>query len=398
MSGNNYSVALDLLNERFNNKRHNFQAHITEIMGIKRMDTSSAVKLRELSDKSTVSRRQIGEEAAVLDLIPSWEQFTSLLEKRCQKLENVEHSMAAYARGSQEESTTTKLRVVFDGSAVSSSGFSLNDLLMTGPTIRPKPCSTLLRFRTFPIALTGDICKMYHCVLVSEPDSYLQCILWRDSPQQPVNVFKLDTVAYGTRPASLLSIRSMHQLAIDEQTIYPIDSKTLKRDFYVDDLITGGESIQEVKKIMSQTTKLLAKGSFKLRKWCSNNPELLQTIPPDDRETLLKVDDGSDTTKTLGLTWGPASDCLLFAISPIHPRFYGPLGLIGPIISKAKIFLDWDESLPSSLHSSWLSLCADFGRIPQMKFPRSSIQQNGAYEIHGFSDASIEASVVSVSQ
>ncbi|XP_053969189.1 uncharacterized protein LOC128870561 [Anastrepha ludens] len=325
----------------------------------------------------------------------------------------------------KEESTTTKLRVVFDGSAVSSSGYSLNDLLMTGPTIQPKLFNTLLRFRTFPIALTGDICKMYRCVRVSEPDSYLQCILWRDSPQQPVNVFKLDTVTYGTRPASFLSIRSMHQLAIDEQTVYPIGSKILKCDFYVDDLITGGESIQEVKEIMSQTTKLLEKGGFKLRKWCSSNPELLQTIPPDDRETLLKFDDGSDITKTLGLTWDPASDCLLFAFSPMQPsskhckrsilstiaRFYDPLGLIGPIISKAKIFLqqiwkerlDWDESLPSSLHSSWLSLCADFGRIPQIKFPRLSIQQNGAYEIHGFSDASIEAYgaclyVVSVSQ
>ncbi|XP_053969192.1 uncharacterized protein LOC128870564 [Anastrepha ludens] len=217
----------------------------------------------------------------------------------------------------------------------------------------------------------------------------------------------------------------MHQLAIDEQTVYPIGSKILKRDFYVDDLITGGESIQEVKEIMSQTTKLLEKGGFKLRKWCSSNPELLQTIPPDDRETRLKFDDGSDITKTLGLTWDPASDCLLFAFSPMQPsskhckrsilstiaRFYDPLGLIGPIISKAKIFLqqiwkerlDWDESLPSSLHSSWLSLCADFGCIPQIKFPRLSIQQNGAYEIHGFSDASIEAYgaclyVVSVSQ
>ncbi|XP_053964222.1 uncharacterized protein LOC128867152 [Anastrepha ludens] len=212
----------------------------------------------------------------------------------------------------KEESTTTKLRVVFDGSAVSSSGYSLNDLLMTGPTIQPKLFNTLLRFRTFPIALTGDICKMYRCVRVSEPDSYLQCILWRDSPQQPVNVFKLDTVTYGTRPASFLSIRSMHQLAIDEQTVYPIGSKILKRDFYVDDLITGGESIQEVKEIMSQTIKLLEKGGFKLRKWCSSNPELLQTIPPDDRETLLKFDDGSDITKTLGLTWDPASDCLLY--------------------------------------------------------------------------------------
>ncbi|XP_036340021.1 uncharacterized protein LOC118749332 [Rhagoletis pomonella] len=125
MTGNNYAVALDLLHKRFNNKRLIFQAHITEVMGIKRMDTSSAVKLRELSDKVNANLRAlqtIGNSEQIAgciivdthlqkfdsatqtkweDLIPSWEQFTTFLEKRCQKLENVGHSMAAYTSGSQ---------------------------------------------------------------------------------------------------------------------------------------------------------------------------------------------------------------------------------------------------------------------------------------------------------
>ncbi|XP_070068117.1 uncharacterized protein [Drosophila takahashii] len=81
----------------------------------------------------------------------------------------------------KEDSSTTKLRVVFDGSAATSTGFSLNDVLMTGPTLQAKLYHTLLRFQIFRVALTGDICKMYRCVRVPEPDSFLQCILWRDS-------------------------------------------------------------------------------------------------------------------------------------------------------------------------------------------------------------------------
>jgi len=42
----------------------------------------------------------------------------------------------------QEGTTTTKLLVVFDGSA---SKFSLNDILMTGPTIQTKVMHTQLR-------------------------------------------------------------------------------------------------------------------------------------------------------------------------------------------------------------------------------------------------------------
>jgi len=66
----------------------------------------------------------------------------------------------------KEDSSTTKLRVVFDGSAASSSGYSLNDVFMAGPVIQPTMFQILLRFRSHPVAITGDICKMYRCVRV----------------------------------------------------------------------------------------------------------------------------------------------------------------------------------------------------------------------------------------
>ncbi|XP_053968113.1 uncharacterized protein LOC128869560 [Anastrepha ludens] len=175
----------------------------------------------------------------------------------------------------KDDSSTTKLMVVFDGSATTTSGFSLNDLLIAGPTIQPKLFHILIRFRTFPIALTADICKMYRCVRVTPPDNMLQCILWRESPQEDFRFYKLDTVTYGTKPAAFLAIRAMHQLAADESATYPIGAETVLRDFYVDDLITGGDSMAEVLNIKLQTTSLLTRGSFKLRKWCSNSPEIL---------------------------------------------------------------------------------------------------------------------------
>nr|XP_041632379.1 uncharacterized protein LOC121502737 [Drosophila kikkawai] len=120
----------------------------------------------------------------------------------------------------KEDSTTTKLRVVFDGSAKSSSGYSLNEVLMAGPTLQLRLFNTL----------TGDICKMYRCVRFAEPDSYLQCILWRDSRQEEIRVYRLDTVTYGTKPASFLSVRAMHQLAEDEKASFPLGAKILLRE------------------------------------------------------------------------------------------------------------------------------------------------------------------------
>jgi len=102
------------------------------------------------------------------------------------------------------------LRVVFDGSAETTSGSSLNDLLLAGPTIHQKIFNILLRFRFFKVALCGDICKMYRCVRVSYPDDFLQCIVWRESLTEELSVFKLNTGTYGTKPAAFLAIRAMH--------------------------------------------------------------------------------------------------------------------------------------------------------------------------------------------
>ena len=54
-------------------------------------------------------------------------------------------------------STTTKIRAVFDASAKSSTGVSLNDTLLVGPTTHPPLVDVLLRFRLYPVALTADV-------------------------------------------------------------------------------------------------------------------------------------------------------------------------------------------------------------------------------------------------
>jgi len=97
------------------------------------------------------------------------------------------------------DSSSPKLRIVFDGSAKSTSGQSLNNLLLTGPTIQPKIFHPLICFRLYRFALCGDICKMYRCV---------QCILWRNSPEEEIDVYK--SVTYEAKPAAFLAIRAMH--------------------------------------------------------------------------------------------------------------------------------------------------------------------------------------------
>ncbi|XP_078051898.1 uncharacterized protein LOC144478050, partial [Augochlora pura] len=112
-------------------------------------------------------------------------------------------------------SETTKLRVVFDGSAVTSTGISLNDTLHTGPKLQDDLLCILLRFRIHQYVITGDIEKMYRQFLVRPEDRPYQKILWRDT-NNCIKTYELNTVTFGLSAAPYLAIRCLKQLAQDE--------------------------------------------------------------------------------------------------------------------------------------------------------------------------------------
>lgn len=167
----------------------------------------------------------------------------------------------------KRDSHTTKIRVVFDASSKSSSGTSLNEMLLTGPTIQEDLFSIITRFRTHRYVLSADIEKMYRQVRLHPEDTKYQKILWRKNPNESIKVFQLNTVTYGTVPASFLAIRVLCQLSIDKQEQFPLPNKILQEDFYVDDLLTGTSNLQEAQKIRDELIVLLVRGGFHLRQW-----------------------------------------------------------------------------------------------------------------------------------
>lgn len=253
----------------------------------------------------------------------------------------------------KETSTTTKLRVVFDGSCKTSTGVSLNDVLMIGPTIQDDLLSIIIRFRTFKFAITADIKQMYRQVLIDPSQTALQRILWRDSIEEPIKTFELLTVTYGTS-ASFLAIRSLRKLAENKLHKYPTGAKTVLNDFYVDDLITGANTLQEALIIKTETTQLLQEGKFELRKWASNESTLQNEQSASKQEGFILSPDKECETRTLGVNWCFQSDEFKFSstvyLTPLkNPTkrsilsrialIFDPLGLLGPVTLIAKTIM-----------------------------------------------------------
>ncbi|XP_033220999.1 uncharacterized protein LOC117175398 [Belonocnema kinseyi] len=105
----------------------------------------------------------------------------------------------------KESSTTTKLRMVFDGSARTSSGLSLNEVQRIGYVFQNDLFSITLRFRQHPIVLSADKTQIYRQIRIREDQQYLQRILRRTDPSTPVQHFKLMTLTYGTASAPFLA-------------------------------------------------------------------------------------------------------------------------------------------------------------------------------------------------
>ena len=202
-------------------------------------------------------------------------------------------------------STTTKTRIVFDASAPTLNGLSLNDILHSGPNIYPEITSQIIKFRSHGIGMTADISKMFRQIVIDPSDRDLHRFVYRATPEEPIKDYRMVRLTFGVTSSPYIATETLHQLARDYQHLYPRAAEIVLTDFYVDDLLTGCHTAQEAISLRKEINVLLEKGGFSLRKWRSNNSELLESIPAELKEaeasTELNLPD--QQLKTLGIHW-----------------------------------------------------------------------------------------------
>ena len=105
-------------------------------------------------------------------------------------------------------STTTKLRVVFDGSAKMSTKVSLNDMLLPTPNLYPLLTDVLLEFRTHHIAVTGDIHKMFREMALDKRDWDMHRFLASDPDTNRLHNCRMKRWTFGIASSPFLAIQS----------------------------------------------------------------------------------------------------------------------------------------------------------------------------------------------
>ncbi|XP_055714253.1 uncharacterized protein LOC129808500 [Phlebotomus papatasi] len=261
---------------------------------------------------------------------------------------------------------------------------------------------------------------MYRQIRVHEEDQSMQRILWRESSQESIKTYLLETVTYGTACAPFLAVRCLQQLSVEEEQKFPLAAVTAQRDFYVDDVLTGSSDVTTAQELQQQLHNMLQSGGFMLKKWASNSTEALEHVPVEDQETSSSLDlDSEGTIKTLGMHWNPFTDEFRFTTTEFNStitkrsilsdiaRIYDPLGILAAVTISAKILLqslwkvkmDWDTELSSGIQKKWQQYQVNiYSVVTQITIPRqfTSFQSVSDVQLIAFCAASEEAFAASV--
>ena len=236
-----------------------------------------------------------------------------------------------------------KVRVVYDAAA-KYRNCSLNDHLLKGPDLLNNLVSIVIRFHLGQFAVTSNIQQMFHQVRVREEDRDALGFLWRENSNDYIDDYKINVHLFGKNDSPCVVNFVIKKIAKDKYDTDDVVAKSIDKDFYMDDFIKSGNSLETLIHTVTSVTNTLSQYRFRLHKWISNNAYLLNKIPESEKAS-------TNQAKILRINWDIESDNL--SLREINKSFmptkrgmlsalcsiYDPLGFIAPCILKAKLIV-----------------------------------------------------------
>ncbi|XP_066937030.1 uncharacterized protein [Clytia hemisphaerica] len=192
-------------------------------------------------------------------------------------------------------------------------------------------------------------------------------------------------------------------------------TEAVTEEFYMDDFLSSFDNTEDAVETCFNVAEVVKGRKFRLTKWLSNEPKLLQAMPTEDVSPKITSRELEHLPheRTLGVWWDPYKDEFFFKIKmKEHQKnkrgllsflssIYDPLGFLAPLLIAPKITLQsmwkekvgWDDPIPESLldtYTEWLSTLPEFGNVKVPRWFGFPIERDGV-ELHFFADASLKA-------
>ncbi|XP_066917508.1 uncharacterized protein [Clytia hemisphaerica] len=231
----------------------------------------------------------------------------------------------------------------------------------------------------------------------------------------------IKTIIYGVRSSGNQSEYALRKVAELSKDQYPKANEVIQNDVYVDDCITGAQSIQQAHILADDIELNINKGGFQLK-----------CVSFSGEKPLENLTDDGETIHVGGMRWFPKDDMLSLNISQLNfakkcrgkkpsntvniipakltrrhcaskvAEIFDLTGKVTPIVAAMKLDLqelvhrklDWDDKIPDELRPLWESHFDLMKEINNLKYQRAIIPEDAIsldLETIDFGDASQSA-------
>ena len=166
-----------------------------------------------------------------------------------------------------KNSVTTPVRPVFDASHPTNTGFALNHTLAKGKNHTNNLIMMFIRWGIRRFAFHTDVQKMYNSIMLHEDDWCYQLFLLNSEldPDSDPKIGVIMTLIYGVKPSGNQAEFALRETARLQSEEYPRVYEVVQNDIYVDDCLSGEDTVEGRNTVTENMATVLAKTRFFLK-------------------------------------------------------------------------------------------------------------------------------------
>ncbi|GFV22576.1 integrase catalytic domain-containing protein [Trichonephila clavipes] len=176
---------------------------------------------------------------------------------------------------------TSKTRIVFDAGSHQNNELSLNDCLWPEINLNPNLLDILINFRMNAINFCSDIKQAFLQMCLADEHKDAVRFLWSDDEpcvhkKPKLQVYRFNRVNFGDSSSPFLLAATIRHHIEKYKHEFPHTVELLDRNFYIDDLISGGNEFEEALQTLRRAKNIMEAAGMDLRKWITNDANLME--------------------------------------------------------------------------------------------------------------------------
>ena len=213
----------------------------------------------------------------------------------------------------------------------------------------------------------------------------------------------IKTLIYGIRSSGNLAECGLRRTVALGRDEFPKAYDVVTHDTYVDDTLSGAESLEEVMHVTDELEVSVSRGGFRLKAFTISGQDPSENVSSD-----------LEFVAVAGLKWFPKGDFLMFNIAELNfnrklrgqksdgnvgiipeiltkrdcvskvSEIFDPLGRLAPILGGMKLdvsvlhqrSLDWDDPIPAELRNIWVANFDLMEEIGKIRFSRAIVPED----------------------